>query len=203
MSFVQDFKGLPTIDDLHPKTLSCFSQKPVTKSTFLLNYGFILLNISTLTIIGLGIYALHASPYTGIRLIIENNTWIISHLDHSSPSAASNSTIGDKLVKIGGIPVDKADFMRFPEFFRKGTEEKWWNNQRSFYGALRESSTINIEAVRNNDTKATGTTTIQKGMPFSQITKRALLLYVSSLLWMVIGILAFPHWKDSGTSSYS
>ncbi len=93
------------------------SQKPATKSTFLLNYGFILLNISTLTIIGLGIYALHASPYTGIRLIIENNTWIVSHLDYNSPSATSNITIGDKLIKIESLSVIKADFMRFPEFF--------------------------------------------------------------------------------------
>jgi len=198
-----NLSGSTSIDELQPKILSPFSQKPVIKSTPFLNYGFILLNIFTLAIVGLGVYTLQTSPYTGISLAIVNNTWIVSHLDYNSPSAASNVTIGDKLIKIGGIPVNKDDFMRFPEFFRKGTEEKWWNNQRSFYGALRESSTINIEAVRNNDTKATGTTTIQKGMPFSQITKRALLLYVSSLLWMVIGILAFPHWKDSGTSSYS
>src|SRR3989338_86942 len=198
MSLVQDLSGMPSFDVLQPKILSPFSQKPVIKSTPFLNYGFILLNISTLTIIGLGIYALHASPYTGIRLIIENNTWIISHLDHSSPSAASNSTIGDKLVKIGGIPVDKADFMRFPEFFRKGTEEKWWNKQRSFYGVLRDNSVIAIETVRNDDTKAMGTTTIHEGMPFSQIMKRTLLVYVSSLLWMVIGILAFLDLNGTG-----
>ena len=78
MSLVQDFSELPSIDDLQPKILSPFSQKPVIKSTPLLNYGFILLNISTLTIIGLGIYTLQTSPYTGIRLAIENNTWIVS-----------------------------------------------------------------------------------------------------------------------------
>ena len=55
---------------------------------------------------------------------------------------------------------------------------------------LRNNSIIDIETVRNDDTKATGTTTVQKGMPFSQIIKRTLLVYVSSLLWMVIGILA-------------
>lgn len=106
------------------------------KRTFLLNYGFILLNISTLTIIGLGIYALHASPYTGIRPAIANNTWIVNYKDHHSPSTSSNITIGDKLVKIGGITVDNDDFIRFPEFFRKRSEEKWWNKQRTFYGIL-------------------------------------------------------------------
>ena len=119
MSLVQDFSALPSIDDLQPKILSCFSQKPVTKSTFLLNYGFILLNISTLAIIGLGVYTLQTSPYTGIRLAIENNTWIVSHKDHNSPSAAANITIGDKLIKIRVFPWNKGDFMRFPEFFQK------------------------------------------------------------------------------------
>ncbi len=191
MSLVQDLSGLPSIDDLQPKTLSPFSQKPVIKSTFLLNYGFILLNISTLAIIGLGVYTLQTSPYTGIRLSIVNSTWIVNHLDYNSPSAASNITIGDELVTIGGVPVDKDDFMRFPEFFQKRSEEKWWNKQRVFYGILQENSIVAVETVRNDDTKATGTTTIQEVMPFSQIIKRTLLTYVSSLLWMVIGILAF------------
>ena len=108
MSLVQDFFALPSIDDIQPKILSLFSQKPVIKSTFLLNYGFILLNISTLTIIGLGIYTLHASPYTGICLVIQNNTWIVSHNDRNSPSAAANVIIGNKLTKIGSIPVNKS-----------------------------------------------------------------------------------------------
>src|SRR3989304_10077000 len=117
MSLVQDLSGMPSFDVLQPKILSPFSQKPVIKSTPFLNYGFILLNISTLAIIGLGIYALHASPYTGIGLVIENNTWIVSHNDCNSPSAAPNVIIGRKLTKIGSIPVNKDDFMRFPEFF--------------------------------------------------------------------------------------
>jgi len=198
MSLVQDLSGLPSIDDHKPEIISFLSQKPVIKSTFLLNYGFILLNISTLAIIGLGIYALHASPYTGIGLVIENNTWIVSHNDCNSPSAAANVIIGSKLTKIGSIPVNKDDFMRFPEFFQKRSEEKWWNKQRVFYGILRENNIVAIETVRNDDTKATGTTTIKKGMPFSQIIERTLLVYVSSLLWMVIGILAFPNLNDIG-----
>lgn len=198
MSLVQALSGLPSIDDLQPKILSCFSQKPAIKSTLLLNYGFILLNISTITIIGLGIYALHASPYTGIRLVIENNTWIVSHNDRNSPSATANIPIGDKLINIGSIPVNKDDFMRFPEFFQKRYEEKWWNKQKAFYGMLRDNSIIGIETVRNDDTKATGTTTIQKGMPFSQITKQTLLVYVSSLLWMIIGILACLDLNNPG-----
>ena len=198
MSLVQNFSELPSLDDLQPKTLSCLSQKPVTKSTFLLNYGFILLNISTLTTICLGIYVLHASPHTGIRLVIENNAWIVNHKDRNSPSAASNITVGDKLVKIGSIPVDKVDFMRFTEFFRKTSEETWWNKQRLFYGMLRENNVVAIETVRNDGAKETGTTTIQKGTPLSQIIKRTLLVYVSSLLWMVIGILAFLNLNDVG-----
>ena len=190
MSLVQDFSELPSIDDLQPKILSCFFQKTALKSTFFLNQGFILLNISTLAIIGLGVYTLQTSPYTGIRPAIVNNTWIVSHLDYNSPSATPNIIIGNKLIKIGSIPVGKGDFMRFPEFFRKGSEEKWWNKQRSFYGALRENSTINIEIIRDNNTKASVITFIKRGMPFSQIIKRTLLVYVSSLLWMIIGILA-------------
>ena len=193
-----NLSGLPSIDDLQPKTLSPFSQKPAIKSTFFLNYGFILLNISTLTIIGLGIYTLHASPYTGIRLVIENKTWIVNHKDHHSPSAASNINIGDKLIKIGSIAVDKGDFMRFPEFFRKGSEEKWWNKQSVFSGALRENSTINIEIIRDNNTKASVNTEIKKDMPFSQIIKRTLLVYLSSILWMVVGILAFLDLNGTG-----
>ena len=202
MSLVQDFSARPTID-LQPKILSCFSQKSVTKSTFLLNYGFVLLNISTLTIIGLGIYALHASPYTGIRLVIENNTWIVCHNDRNSPSATANIPIGDKLINIGSIPVNKGDFMRFPEFFQKKYEEKWWNKQRAFYGILRNNSIVDIETFRNDDKKATGTTTVQKGMHSHQIIKRTLLVYVSSLLWMVIGILAFLDLNGTGIHSCS
>jgi len=41
MSLVRDLSGLPSIDDLQPKILSPFSQKPVIKSTPFLNYGFI------------------------------------------------------------------------------------------------------------------------------------------------------------------
>jgi len=101
MSLVQDLSGLPSIDAHQPKILSLLSQKPIIKSTFLLNYGFILLNISTLTIIGLDIYTLHASPYTGICLVIENNTCIVNHNDRNSPSAAANVIIGNKLTKTG------------------------------------------------------------------------------------------------------
>ena len=198
MSLVQDFSELPSIDDLQPKILSCFFQKTALKSTFFLNQGFILLNISTLAIIGLGVYTLQTSPYTGIRPAIVNNTWIVSHLDYNSPSATPNIIIGNKLIKIGSIPVGKGDFMRFPEFFRKGSEEKWWNKQRSLYGALRENSTINIEIIRDNNTKASVITFIKRGMPFSQIIKRTLLVYVSSLLWMVIGILAFLDLNGTG-----
>ena len=129
---------------------------------------------------------------------ITNNTWIVSHKDRNSPSATANVNIGDKLLNIGDAPVDKADFMRFPEFFRKSSEEKWWNRQRLFYGILRDNSVIAIETVRNDGAKATGTTTVQKGMPFLQIIKRTLLVYVSSLLWMVIGILAFLDLNGTG-----
>jgi hypothetical protein len=173
-----NLSGLPSIDDLQPKTLSPFSQKPVIKSTFLVNYGFILLNISTLAIIGLGVYTLLSSPYTGIRPAIMNNTWMVNHKDHHSPSATSNINIGDKLIKTGSIPVDKGDFMRFPEFFRKGSEEKWWNKQRVLHGILQENNIVAVETVKNDDTKTTETTTIQKGMPFSQIIKRTLLVYL-------------------------
>ena len=194
---------LPFIENLQPKITSPLFHKTTIKNPCLLKYGFLFLNISTLAIIGLGIYTLRISPYTGIRLTVENGAWVVNYKDRDSSPAAANFLIGDTLTKIGSIPVDKDDFMRFPEFFQKRSEEKWWNKQRAFYGILRDNSIIAIETVRNDNTKATGTTTIQKGMPFSQITKRTLLLYVSSLLWMVIGILAFLHWKDSGTSSYS
>lgn len=178
-------------------------QKTAIKTSHILKYGFIFLNISTIAIIGLGVYTLHTSPYTGIMPTIANNTWIVSHKDRNSPSAAANITIGDKLIKIGSIPVDKGDFMRFPEFFRKSSEEKWWNKQRLFYEILRDNSIIAIETVRNDDTKATETTEIQKGMPFSQIIKRTLLVYVSSLLWMIIGILAFLDLNGAGINPCS
>ena len=178
-------------------------QKTAIKTSHILKYGFIFLNISTIAIIGLGVYTLHTSPYTGIMPTIANNTWIVSHKDRNSPSATANVNIGDKLLNIGDVPVDNADFMRFPEFFRKTSEEKWWNKQRVIYGILRDNSVVAIETVRNDDTKATETTTIQKGMPFSQIIKRTLLVYVSSLLWMVIGILAFLNLNDVGIRFYS
>ncbi len=108
MDIAQDFFGLPTVDKLQPKMLSLFSQKPVIKSTFLLNYGM-----------------------------------------------------------------------------------------------LRDNSIVDIETVRDNDTKATGTTTVQKGMPFHQIIKRTLLVHVSALLWMVIGILAFLDLNGTGIHSCS
>lgn len=126
MSLVQGLSDLPSIDDHQPKILSCFSQKPVIKSMFLLNYGFILLNISTITIIGLGIYALHASPYTGIRLAIKIIPGIVSHNDRNSPSAAANVIIGDKFINIGSIPVNKDDFMRFTEFSLNRSERNWF-----------------------------------------------------------------------------
>src|SRR3972149_7637390 len=99
MSLVQDLSGMPSFDVLQPKILSPFSQKPVIKSTPFLNYGFILLNIFTLAIVGLGVYTLQTSPYTGISLAIVNNTWIVSHLDYNSPSATPNIIIGNKLIK--------------------------------------------------------------------------------------------------------
>ncbi|HHT9126390.1 MAG TPA: sensor histidine kinase [Candidatus Brocadiia bacterium] len=149
------------------------------------------MNIFTLAIVGLGFYALHVSPYTEIRLIIDNNAWVVNHKDCNSPSAATNISVGDKLVKIGNIFVDKDDFMRFPEFFLKRSERTWWNKQKAFYETLRNNDTVSIEINRDGNTQTFVTINIRKNMPLSQIVKRTILIYVSSLLSMVIGILSF------------
>lgn len=156
----------------------------------LLICGIILLNIVTLAIIGLGMYALHVSPYTGIRLVLENNTWVISHNECRSAPAAANIPVGSKIIGIGNVPVEKSDFTRFPEFFRKASEESWWNKQRAFYGLLYKNNAVAVEIVRNDGTKAVNTTTVQNGMPFPEIIKRTLLVYISALLWMVVGVFA-------------
>lgn len=198
MNLVQDFPEPPSVGNPRPNILHPSSQKTVMKSTALLICGIVLLNVATLAIIVLGVYALHVSPYTGIKLVLENNRWVVNHNERSSPPAVANIPVGLKITGVGNVPVEKADFTRFPEFLQKTSEEKWWSKQRAFYEILQENNTVAVETARNDGTKAVTTATVQKGMPFPQIIKRTLLVYVSALLWMVVGIFAVPDLINPG-----
>jgi len=158
---------------------------------------FIILNIFTITIIGLGIYTLRTSPYTGIGLTTENDTWIVDYKDRSSLFVSNDIHVGDELIKIGNVSVERTDFMRFPEFFQKSSERNWWDKQKALYEILRENNKVNVEIFKDGSTQMSVITNIRKNMPLSQIIKRTVLIYVSSLLFMVIGVLSFPGFRNT------
>lgn len=48
------------------------------------------------------------------------------------------------IVTIAGIPVEKHFFLRFPEFFRRSDEDRWWQAHRHMYAHLRTREQISV-----------------------------------------------------------
>lgn len=161
-------------------------------STFVVNSYFFkgfytLLAILVFSIIGLGIYALHTSPYTGMQLSIDNDKWIINRNDLSNPDNSSDVAVGDRVDYLGNILIEKDDFIRLPEFFSKKRERQWWAKQKSFFELLQNSNSFNLRIKRKAGKEMVVTANVLPGMPLHQIIKRNIFIYLSGIFAVGIG----------------
>jgi signal transduction histidine kinase len=101
---------------------------------------------------------------------------------------------------IAGIPVEKHFFLRFPEFFRRSDEDRWWQAHQHMYAHLQTIEQISV-VHRNTQGQAVQTVYRLKSEDTLRGLKRLGLIYVAAVLYILNALSVFVKHRDKQGST--
>ncbi len=134
-----------------------------------------------------GFSSLHSSPYTGLRLFIQDNAAIVKSVDAGSPAFGQISA-GDRLLEVDGRVISAIAFNLDPSYNRtRKAQRAFWEEERILAEAISADRPVRLRMERAGT--LLDVTLTPADFPLGVALKRTLPLYLVGWTFLIVAYL--------------
>lgn len=135
-----------------------------------------------------GLYFLYTSPYTGIRVSVQENRAVVRGVVNGSPAETAGIKKGDVLLDVESMGLPYFSFSPDPDYVSARRDYKLlWESLRRLDKKVKVGKPIEVSIKRGDEFLKF--VVEPKHFPFFEVLKRTLPVYIVAWTFMVIGFL--------------
>ncbi|HRZ13838.1 MAG TPA: hypothetical protein P5567_15450 [Kiritimatiellia bacterium] len=138
-----------------------------------------------LGIIPLGIQALLRAPCIQANMWSKSGVVFITHADAKAPLWHPPWDVGDRLIRIGPLPITPEDLLAYPEFSLRSEEDRWWSRHKQLYDILQGES-VSLVTSHLDKQQSITTRPLRMGIPY--VVKRAGFMYFTVFFFIIMSL---------------